>query len=170
MKLKFTLVIATLLLCFNTTAQTKLGTVNSAYIIGKMPQMKQVLERTKAYGITLDSIYKIKADAYTVKAEAYKKDEKTITSIEKEMQLKVLYGLEQELGQFKRNGTQLMQLRRDEYMRPLYKKLNDMISQIAKEKGYSQILTTTGNQFAYLDEKHDITQFILDKLGIKEGK
>ena len=53
-------------------------------------------------------------------------------------------------------------------MRPLYKKTTEIIEEIAKEKGYTQILTVTGNNFAYIDIKHDITKLVLDKLGIKE--
>ena len=50
-----------------------------------------------------------------------------------------------------------------------YKKIiNEVIEGIAKEKGYTQILTLTGNNFAYIDVKHDITKLVLDKLGIKE--
>ena len=63
---------------------------------------------------------------------------------------------------------ELMQLRRGEYMRPLYKKIADVVEQVAKENGYTQILTTTGNQFAYFDQKHDITKLVMEKMGIKE--
>ena len=38
-------------------------------------------------------------------------------------------------------------------MRPLYKRVSDVIILVAKEKGYTQVLTSSGNEFAYLDEK-----------------
>ncbi len=53
-------------------------------------------------------------------------------------------------------------------MRPIYKKLNSIITAIAKEDGYSQILTTDRNEFAYFDENFDITKKVLLKLGIQE--
>ena len=170
MKLKFTLIIATLLICFNLTAQTKTGTVNSAYIIGRMPQMNQVLERTNNYKIKLDSIFKSKGSLYNTLVKVYQDTTKTMSDIVRNEKFQELRVLENGLNQFERNGIKLLQLRRDEYMSPLYKKLNDVISQIAKEKGYSQILTINGNQFAYVDEKHDITLMVLAKLGIKEKK
>ena len=60
-----------------------------------------------------------------------------------------------------------MELKQNELMRPLYKKLNEAVDQVAKEKGFTQILTVQGNQFAYMDEKFDITKLVMDKLGVK---
>ena len=48
------------------------------------------------------------------------------------------------------------------------KKLNEDIKEVAKSEGYSQILTTNGNQFAYIDNNFDITKLVMKKLGIKE--
>jgi outer membrane protein len=60
----------------------------------------------------------------------------------------------------------LLKLRRDELMRPLYKKLSDLIAVVSKENGYSQVFTRTGNQFAYFDSNFDITKLVMYKLGI----
>ena len=62
---------------------------------------------------------------------------------------------------------QLMQLKRNELMRPLYKKLMGVINQIAKQDGYTQILKTSGNQFVFIDENFDITKQVMQKLGLK---
>lgn len=72
-----------------------------------------------------------------------------------------------DINKFRQNGTKMMQIRREEFMRPLYNKIAETVAQIAKEKGYTQILTVTGNQFAYIDEKHDITKLVLAKLNLK---
>ena len=61
----------------------------------------------------------------------------------------------------------MIQLKRNELLRPLYKKISDAITEIAKAEGYTQILTTSGNEFAYVDERFDITQKVMDKLGVK---
>ena len=56
MNTKITFIIALLLVCFGANAQSKVGTVDSDYIISKMPQLKGVQERIKNYGKRLDSI------------------------------------------------------------------------------------------------------------------
>ena len=162
------LFLATLLLSTVTFSQTKLGTVNSDLIIGKMPQMKNVLRRVENYGIKLDSSFQIKVKEYQTKIEAYKAVEKTLSDTDKRTKVKEITSLEQEMGKFRENGTKMLQIRRDNNMRPLYKKLSEVITEVAKENGYTQILTTNGNQFGYIDENFDITQLVLDKLGIKE--
>ncbi len=76
--------------------------------------------------------------------------------------------LQDDIRRYQDNGTKLMQLKQNELMRPLYKKLNEAIDAVAKANGFTQILTTTGNQFAYVDLKFDITKLVMDKLGVKE--
>ena len=46
-------------------------------------------------------------------------------------------------------------------MRPSYKKLGDVIALVSIENGFTQVLTTTANQFAYLDATLDITELVL---------
>ena len=41
-----------------------------------------------------------------------------------------------------------------------------MIAVVAKEQKYTQILTVDGNEFAYTDEKFDITTIVKTKLEI----
>ena len=160
--------LAIILLSTVSFSQTKLGTVNSELIIGKMPQMKAVLERIDNYSKKLDSSFSIKVTEYKSKFDSFKAEEKIMTADDKKSRITELQKMEQEMGKFRKNGTTMMQLRRDEFMRPLYKKLSEVISEVAKANGYTQILTTGGNEFGYIDENFDITKLVMDKLGIKE--
>lgn len=149
-------------------AQTKVGTINSDYIINIMPERDIIIKQAQKYGARLDSSFAIKVKDYDAKVKVYKEQEKTLSETDKNTKIQELAGLNRELQQYKQNGNKLMQIKQDELMRPLYKKLGDVISQVAKENGYHQILTTTGNQFAYIDEKFDITKLVMDRLGLKE--
>lgn len=166
--MKSKLFLAAFIVSSITIAQSKIGTVNSEFIIGKMPQMQQVLERVNNYAKQLDSTFKAKATDYKTKIDAYKAVEKTLSEADKQARIKELQDLDQEIVKFRQNGSTLIQLRKDQNMRPLYKKVSELITEIAKAEGYTQVLTTSGNEFAYIDERFDITQKILDKLGIKE--
>lgn len=148
-------------------AQTKTGTIDSDYIIGIMPETKVVAERTQEYGARLDSLFSIKVTEYQAKVEDFKKTEKELGELMKKTLINELATMEQDLKKYQENGNKLMQLKQNELMRPLYKKLNDVISEISKENKYTHILTSTGNQFAFIDEKFDITDLVIAKLGIK---
>ncbi|WP_299001684.1 OmpH family outer membrane protein [uncultured Tenacibaculum sp.] len=167
MKLKITFILALFFIGF-TNAQTKVGTVDSELIISKMPQMKGVLQRVENYGKQLDSSFQIKATEYKTKVDSFKAEEKIMTDDDKKTRFQEIQVLEQEMAKFRQNGTAMMQIQREQSLRPLYNKVSEVIAEVAKENGYTQILTTTGNEFGYLDERFDITKLVLDKLGIKE--
>lgn len=169
MKFKFTI----LFIAFISTvaiAQTKVGTIDSDYIISIMPETKIVMERTQDYGAKLDSSFSIKAKEYQDKVADFRKNEAEYGELMKKTVINEIALLEQDLKKYQENGTKLMQLKQNELMRPLYTMLNEAINTIAKENKYTQILTTTGNQFAFIDEKFDITQLVMDKLGVKAPK
>ena len=168
MKTKITLCIAILFIGFTSNAQSKVGTVDSEYIITKMPQFNLVQERIKSYGAKLDSIHTKKIAAYDSKVKAFNEASKTFSEADQKAKYAELGALNKDVVMFRENGTKMMQLRKDEFMRPLYKKITDVIETVAKENGYTQILTTTGNEFAYIDSRFDITKLILEKLSSKE--
>ena len=74
---------------FTTTsiAQSKVGTIDSEYIINLMPETKLALKKSQAYGIKLDSSFSIKLKEYQTKAETFKKNEKTLGILAKQEDL-----------------------------------------------------------------------------------
>lgn len=148
-------------------AQTKLGTIDSDYIINLMPEAKVVMKLTSDYGQKLDSSFSIKVKEYQAKVEDFNKNEKEYGELMKKTLVNEITILEQDIQKYQQNGNKLMGLKQNELMRPLYKKLNAAIDEVAKQNGFTQILTVQGNQFAYMDEKFDITELVMSKLGVK---
>jgi outer membrane protein len=167
MKSKITI----LLIAFISTvsiAQSKVGTIDSDYIMSLMPEAKIVMARTQAYGIKLDSSFAIKTQNYQARIDEFKSKEKGMGELMKKTLINEIAALEQDIKKYQTNGNKLMQLKQNELMRPLYKILNDAINIVSKENGYTQVLTSTGNQFVYIDVKFDITALVMAKLGINE--
>jgi outer membrane protein len=107
---------------------------------------------------------------YQTKMEDFRKKEKELGKLMKKTLINELKVLEQDIQQYQNNGQKFMQLKQDELMRPLYKKLNNAVQEIAKKNGYTHILTIRGNQFAYIDKQYDITEAVMKKLGIEIPK
>lgn len=166
MKLKF---LTAILLFISATSfsQTKVGTIDSKYILALMPEAKIVDQRSKEYGTKLDSSFNIKLKDFQNRVADFKKREKEMGDLEKKTYVDELTALENDIKKYQTNGRQLVQLKQNELLRPLYKKLSDAIVAIAKEEKYTQILTITGNEFAYIDESFDITDLVIKRLGIK---
>lgn len=148
-------------------AQTKTGTINNDYIISLMPETKTVVKMAQNYGAKLDSSFSIKMTDYQNRVKDFRDKEKEMGELMKKTLINELTALEQDIKKYQNNGQKLMQLKQEELMRPLYKKLNDAIKIVVKENGYTHILATSGNQFAYIDEKFDITELVMNKLGVK---
>lgn len=165
MKLRI-LTVAVFLTSLFAMGQTKVGSIDSELIVGLMPETKIVLTRLNDYGKKLDSSYQVKVREYQGKVEAYKKLGDVSDNFKK-IKIEEIAELEKGLQSSQDTGSKLIQLKRNELMRPLYNKLRGVIAEISKAGGYTQILTTTGNEFAYIDEKYDITKQVMDKLGIK---
>ena len=75
MKLKITVLFIAFISSL-TIAQTKVGTIDSDYIIGMMPETKKVVEITKSYGAMLDSTFSIRVTDFKVRLEDYQAQRK----------------------------------------------------------------------------------------------
>ncbi len=149
-------------------AQSKVGTVDSDYIVSLMPETKIVVKRAKAYSEKLDSLFTIKVNDFQIKLKDFQDNQNSLSDLMKKTKSLELAKMEEEIKKYQQNGQQLLQLKRSELMRPLYKKLNEAIKNVSKANNYTQVLTIAGNQFAYLDDRFDLTKLVLKKLGIKE--
>jgi outer membrane protein len=100
-------------------AQTKVGTVDSDYIVNIMPEAQIVVKRSQNYGLKLDSSFSIKLKEYQDKVAIFQKTEKTILPLAKRNAIQELTDLETDVKKYQENGQKLMQLKREELMRPL---------------------------------------------------
>ncbi|WP_031427647.1 OmpH family outer membrane protein [Flavimarina sp. Hel_I_48] len=148
-----------------TFAQTKVGTVDSDYVLASLPELTEVQTNIETYGGELDSQFKEMVANYQVKVEEFQGLGDTVSDADKKGKQDVIVGIEQDIQKFRQNSQQLIQIRRDELMRPLYTKIGTAIDAVAKKQGYTQVLTL-GNGVAYFDPAHDLTQAVADNLKI----
>lgn len=161
------LFIAFCLLGIVTNGQTKVGTINSEFIIGMMPETKKVISRLNDYAARLDSSYQVKLTEYNDKVAAFQKLDPSLSNDFKKVKIDEITEMETNLQQSQKNGNNLINLKRDELMKPLYKILSNAITEVANADGYTQVLTSSGNEFAFIDNNFDITEKVMAKLGIK---
>lgn len=165
--MKHIICIALLSLSLASVAQTKVGTINNEYILSKMPEIKGVEEKLKGYSQELDSTIQVKYSAYQeVVAEYNKKEEEGMNDVMKKIKQKEIIDLEEDLKKLQNNSSKLLQLRQDEYLRPLYTKIGKAVEEIVEEEGFTQIFDEN-NSIIYIDPEYDLTLKVLDKLGIE---
>ena len=149
-------------------AQTKVGTVNADFILGKMPELTQANQALKDYNLDLENQLKAKLDTYEKTLTAAQSTLANMSDAEKQAKQEELAGMESDITKFRDNGTQLIRIKQDEVLQPLYKKIGEEVTKYAQAQGYTQILNTgNNNNLAYVDPQYDITTAILAQMGIK---
>ncbi|PTX63010.1 periplasmic chaperone for outer membrane proteins Skp [Kordia periserrulae] len=168
MKIKHLLYTFAIVFCsYTVSAQTKVGTVNINILVSKLPEIAEVQKGMEAYEKELQADLKAKLDAYGKEVEAANAAFKDMTDEDKKKKQKEIFDLENDIQKFRQNAVQLVQLKQDELMRPLYKKVGDAVAAVSKEEKYTQVFTLDGNELAYIDPQYDITLKTAAKLGLK---
>lgn len=163
---KTTLLFAFILLGYISNAQTKTGTIDADYIIGQMPAMEEVNLGLQNYDSEMQQDLQETIKEYEGLIEVYQKDRETLNEEERAEKENEIIGLENDIKGFRQRASVMMQMRRNELTKPLYDEINQAMQQVIQEEGYTQILHANGNSLAFADERYDITEKVLEKLGI----
>lgn len=148
-------------------AQTKTGTVDSEFILSKMPELTKVQEELKTYNDKLEGDLKVKIESYQAKVKDYTEKQKTLEEPAKKTKQEEIVALEKEINKFQQNGAQLVKIEQNRLLQPLYQKIGAVLEEVSKAEGYTQVFTTTASGLAFVDTKFDLTNSVLNKLGIK---
>ncbi|MFO7720002.1 MAG: OmpH family outer membrane protein [Gillisia sp.] len=160
------LVLAILITGTSLNAQTKVGTIDAEFILQQLPEMVRVQEEIKNYNTELQENLQFTIKNYEELIAAYQAKVDTFTEEEKQSKENEIIALEDEIKNFRQKASVLMQIRNNELTQPLYLKIDGAMKAVISEQGYTQILNTSANGLAYADEKYDITDAVMQKLGI----
>jgi len=167
MKIKYLFYsLAILFSSYTVTAQTKVGTVNINVIVTKLPEIGKVKTGIEDYEKQLQNDLKLKLEAYEKEVEAANKVFATMDDEARKKKQQDIFNLETDIQKFRQNAADLVQLKQEELMRPLFSKVGQAVSEIAKQEKYTQIFTLDGNELAYIDPLYDLTLKVAEKLGI----
>jgi len=165
---KIILIATVLLTTLTAVAQTKVGTVDPEFIISKMPDLAGVQDGLKQYNTDLEGQLQEKVTAYEAKVKDYRDKEVTMLEADKKLKQNEIIELEQDIQKFQGNANQLIQIKQNELLNPLYAKIAEALNDVAAAEGYTQVLSIgNGNSVAYADPNHDLTNKVMAKLGIK---
>ena len=155
-----------LFLCVNGFAQSKVGTIDVDYIISQMPGLSNVQKQVQDYGKGLDADLQKKLTEYQTAIDKYKTDEAGLTINQKKGRQDSIIAMESDIQNFQQNGSQLIVLKQEEYLKPLYEKIGIALEKIANAEGYTQVLLRN-NDVVYVDNRFDLTLAVLKELGIE---
>jgi outer membrane protein len=167
-KLHVLVIVAGLLISGIASAQTKIAYIRIDDIVGVMPE----LGRDKINMDTVGQQYvkdSIMPRLNYVQGEYQRKLQEYADSTKpkgvKEQILKDLQNYKDELDGANELIQQVQQYQQTEFLKPYYSKAKKAIEDVAKEKGYSHVLSS--DIFLVAPATDDISLLVLAKLGIK---
>lgn len=146
--------------------ETKVGTIDVDFVLSKMPELAGVQKQIQDYTKGLEADLKKKMNEFEQSVNAYKAEEATLTINQKQVRQDSLVNLESDLTKFQQNGNQLILLKQEEFMQPLYTKVGSALEKVAQAGAYTQVLLRD-NGVIYVDNRFDLTIAVLNEMGIE---
>lgn len=155
------------------SAQQKMGHINSADLLQTMPEMKtadasfQTFAKAKQTALELMDAERVK------KITVYQDKAKTISEANKEVMEKELMTLGKDIQDMEKRITETQEksqeeltTKRTELYQPVFKKAEDAVKAVAKEKGYAYVFDVSQPGVVYFDGGEDLLNAVKTKLGI----
>lgn len=150
----------------------KIGYTNVNYILSISPAskviQKQLEETQKQYMKTIED----KNKELETKFEAYQKGQATMLESIKRDKEDELRALQRSIQTLQENAQEDLRKKENDLVKPELDKIYKAVNDVAKANGFTHVLNSD-QVLLYAEEDSDITDLVLDKLGIKapeEGK
>jgi outer membrane protein len=164
-KLKVFLLAALLIAGSSAMAQTKIGYIRIDDMVSLMPEISGIDSLVKKY--QADSVaeeYSSLIQLYQFKDSVYRDSLKTKPAVRKQIE-EELPGLIYQIQNWQGISQQKIENKQNELLQPVYKKVYDAIKVVAKEKGYTHVLSK--DVFLVAPEGDDMLAAVAAKLKVK---
>ena len=152
------------------TPVQKIGYADWEYIFSQLPDYKQIETELKTHQEQLTSQAKAKQAEFESKLKAYNNMPATTPDVVKADKERELQLLQESYTKFQQDANTSLQNKQATLMQPVFEKVGKAIEDVAKAEGYSFIinpqLTGGGDILLYSDEKFNISNLVLKKLGV----
>jgi outer membrane protein len=156
-----------------TSAQQKIGHINSIDVLQAMPEFKQMstdLQKQKeSYSKALEGMY-ADYDKKQKDLQALSKPEAGTADAILESKIQELQDLQKRIQDFEGKVNDDLQKMQQEKLKPINDKYLKAVKEVAVANAYSYILDIVQGSVAYYPEgQNDVTDLVMKKLGITPG-
>jgi outer membrane protein len=150
------------------SAQVKIGYINTEELMGSMPESEKASKDLNEYQNLLQQQNNDLIKELNEKDSLFVKDSSRLSEVQKKFRRDELIKLYQEVQGFNQKAQETLQNRSNELLVPIRSKAMDAIKAVAKESGYAYIIDNTSGTLLIAPPGDDILQLVKKKLGIKE--
>lgn len=151
------------------TASTKIGYADIDYIINQMPEIKAIDSELKSTQTQLKNQIDAKYQDFQKKLADYQANLNTMLEAVRANTERELQQMQQNIEKLQTDAQTTITTKQTQLLDPVYKKVGKGIEEVAKENGYSLILSNQIQSLdvvLYGDEKLDVSDLVLKKLGV----
>ena len=151
------------------TATTKVGYADVDYIFNQMPESKQIDSELKSLQTQLKNQIDTKYQDYQKKLADYQANINNMIDAVRANTERELVQMQQNIEKLQQDAQTTVQTKQNTLMEPVFKKVGKAIEDVAKEIGYTFILSQQIgglDVILYGDEKMDVSDLVLKKLGV----
>jgi len=133
---------AVLLLANDAGAQIKIGYIRIDDMVGLMPETSKIDSLLERYqNDSINDQYKQIVSLYQYKDSVYRDSAHPAPPAVKKQIEQELPGLIYQIQNWQQIANQALEAKQNEYLAPIYRKVYDAVKLVAKEKGYTHVMT-----------------------------
>jgi outer membrane protein len=151
------------------TPATKVGFADVDAIFSQMPESKQIESELKSTQTMLKNQIDAKAKDFQTKLADYNANINNMLDAVRQNTERELRQMQENLEKLQQDAQTTIQTKQNQLMSPVYDKMGKAIQDVAKENGFTLILSSQIGGLdvvLYGDEKSDVSELVLKKLGI----
>jgi outer membrane protein len=152
-----------------TASSSKIGFADVFYILSQLPKYKQVETDLKSTETMLKNQLQAKAQDYQKKLADYNANINNMLDAVRQNTERELMQMQDNLTKLQQDAQTTIQNKEAQLMEPLYKEVGTAIESVAKENGYTFILSQQVgglDVILYGEESNNVSDLVLKKLGV----
>ena len=142
----------------------KFGHINSAELLASLPEVKEADKKLQDFAASMESQLKLMTNEYQTKVQSYQSQAATMAEPIKDAKVKEISDLEQRIQEFQQTAQESVAKKKEELYSPILKKTEDVIVEMAKEKGYAYVFDTSAGSVIYGQASDDMMEMVKKKL------
>ena len=150
-------------------SENRVGYANMEYIVSKLPDMKEIEAEMKSTQTQLRNQIQAKSQEVEKQYADFNANMNSMADTARESRQRELQQAIADLERMQQDAQTALQNKQKLFMAPVYLKVNRAIEDVAKENGYSIILTSTIGGYDFLlyeQPQKDISDLVLEKFGV----
>lgn len=147
----------------------KFGHINSQQIIASFPDVKAADSELESYSNVLMKKGQDMLKAYEAEYQSYaaKANNGELSQIQMQQADQALAAKQQEIQQYEVEIQTLLAQKKQEVYQPLLDKIQEVITAVGKEEGYTMIFDSSSLGMVFSNESEDLMDVVKARLGIQ---